>query len=118
MLALGVAGAGCQGLVLDPAQVIALELSAPPASLVVGDTVRLAARALNAQGDEVPGAAIRWAVVDTGLVGFTIDSVGGLVTAVEPGSGRVQARVENLRSDPVRITVTAPPAPATAGRVP
>jgi len=112
MLALGLASAACRGLVLDPARVIALEIPAPPASLVVGDTTRLTVRALNAQGDEVADAPIRWAIVDTGVVGFTIDSVSGLVTAVEPDTGRVQARVESLRSDPILITVVAAPSPA------
>lgn len=77
-------------------------------SVAVGDTVRLTARALNTHGAAVPGAVITWVVIDTGTVGFTLDGATGLVRGTTPGGGRVQARVENLRSDPLRITVTAP----------
>jgi hypothetical protein len=107
--------AACRGLTVDPGRVVALELPAPPASLAVGDTVRLAARALNALGAEISDADIDWIVVDTGAVGFTLDGDTGLVTGIAPGTGRVAAQHESLRSDPLRITVTEPlpPQPAT-----
>jgi hypothetical protein len=98
--------------VLDPDHVIALEIPSPPSSIVVGDTVRLTARALNAMGTPVPDVTIRWAVVDTGVTGFTLDE-SGLVTATAPDTGRVQARVDDLRSDPIQLKVVASlPGPA------
>ncbi|MDH3458975.1 MAG: hypothetical protein OER90_19210 [Gemmatimonadota bacterium] len=72
-----------------------------------GDTVTLRARAIDAAGDTVPDAMITWIVVDTGQVGFTIEETTGLVTALSPGSGRVQARVETLVSGPIMVSVLA-----------
>ncbi len=81
----------------------------------MGDTLRLTARAINASGEVVPEVVIIWAVldVDSGQLGFTLDSA-GLVTGVSPGTGRVQARIESLRSDPITIEVTAIPDSAEA----
>ena len=74
---------------------------------MVGDTIRLVATAINAAGNPVADAVVTWAIldVDSGQVGFTIDSTSGLVQGVSEGGGRVQARVENLRSDPITVTV-------------
>src|SRR5262249_41359648 len=46
---------------------------------------------------------------DTGQVGFSIDSITGLITGIHPGTGRVQARVEDIRTDPIQVTVIAAP---------
>jgi hypothetical protein len=99
-------GVACQGLVLDADRVIAIEVARTMATVRVGDTVRIAARALNAQGAPVTGASISWAIVDTGITAFTIDGSSGLITGQSPGVGRVQAAVETLRSDPLTVTVT------------
>jgi hypothetical protein len=76
-----------------------------------GDTLRLSARALTAGGDSAPEAIIVWELldVDTGQVGFTLDSLSGLVTANFPGAARVRARVDELRSGPLTVTVTPAP---------
>lgn len=80
-------------------------------SVEEGDTLRLRARAVDARGDSVPDAAIVWERLDpdTGQVPFAIDAMTGLVTGLAPGSGRVQARVESLRSGVITVTVTAAP---------
>jgi len=108
------AATGCKLITGDPNRIIALEISGTTQqSVEENDTLALSARALAANGDVVSGSSITWAVVDTGNVGFALDPATGRVAAVTPGkSGRVQAQVEDLRSDPVTIAVT--PAPDSA----
>ncbi len=112
-LLLGLAGwMGCSDITGNFDRVIAIELSSDLSVVVEEqDTVRLTARALTAAGDSVPGAAIFWVLLnpDTAQVGFTLDSATGLVQAVAPGTGRVQAAFENLRTPPITITVTPAP---------
>jgi hypothetical protein len=83
-------------------------------TLQEGDSLTLKARAVSAAGDVVPDAAVVWEIIDTGTVGFELDPDSGLVTAIEPGSGRVQARYEGLHAGPVRITVRPAPDSVTA----
>ncbi len=107
-LALAVCGIACTSLT-DFDRIVAIEIIGSTAPTVPqGDTLRLRARAIDAAGDSVPGATITWVLldVDTGQVGFTLDSTTGLVTAQTPGAGRVQARVETLRSGIITVTVT------------
>src|SRR5204863_4175377 len=102
-LTLGIAAlAACSDLTVSPDRVIALEISGPSPALEEGDTLRLAARALNAVGEAVPGVIVTWAVLDTGTIGFTL-SPSGLVTATTPGTWRVQASAANLTTGPVTV---------------
>ena len=99
---------GCSSLFGDLDRVIALEIAGGTArSIPVGDSLQLVARPVTAGGDTVAGAGIVWAVLDTGVVGFTLEP-NGLVIGTQTGKGRVQARYDDLRSDPVTITVTSP----------
>lgn len=101
--------AGCNVLLGDPDRIIALEILGPTKYTVqVDDTLYLKARARSANGDTVIGATIVWAVLDTGSVGIALDSATGMVIAHAAGDWRVQARVEEIRSDPITITVAAP----------
>ena len=69
--------------------VTAADISAPRDTLfALGDTVRLSAAALDANGNVVPDAQFTWASADT-LVA-TVDS-GGLVTAVSNGRVEISA---------------------------
>jgi hypothetical protein len=98
--------------VADFDRVIAIEiLGATTRTVEEGDTLRLVARAVSAAGAIVPDAQIAWGIldVDSGQVGFTIESETGLVTALSPGSGRVRARVGELTSGTVVVTVSAAP---------
>ncbi len=107
--AVALLAAGCGLLLGDPDRIIALEIVGPTKYTVpVDDTLYLMARARSANGDTVPGAAIVWAVLDTGTVGIALDTASGRVIAQAKGDWRVQARVEAIRSDPIVITVTAP----------
>jgi len=102
----------CGNITGDLDRIIAIELAGDlETSLVEGSTLLLEATAFDAAGDSVPGAEIFWRIldVDSGQIGFTLDSVTGLVTGVSPSSARVQARVENLRSGALTVTITGAP---------
>jgi hypothetical protein len=71
----------------------------------VGDTLRPAARALNGRGDST-AAVIIWSALDTTLQ--VVDSNAGTTVGRLVGTGRLQARVGNLRSNPVTISILAP----------
>jgi hypothetical protein len=111
----GYAATACEQITGDLDRVIAMELDVSTRMVEMGDTLRLTARAINASGEVVPEVTIIWAIldVDSGQVGFTLDSA-GLVTGISPGMGRVQARIESLRSDPITIEVSAIPDSAEA----
>ncbi|MCH7874764.1 MAG: hypothetical protein IH965_05645 [Gemmatimonadetes bacterium] len=106
--------AACNEITGDFSDVIAIEY-AGPSSLQIeeGDTVRLEALALDLRGEPLPDVQVVWTVIelDTVQVGFTLDSLTGLITATAPGGPwRVQGRVEELRTDPpIRVTVTPSP---------
>jgi hypothetical protein len=96
---------GCSNLDEGEAGVVALEVSAPsPDTLEVGETVQLVARALDRDGNTV-NTAISWRGVDTTA---SIDPATGIVTALFPGTARVQATVGSLASGLITLTVLAP----------
>ncbi len=101
--------AGCTLLTADFDRIIALQIDPEDRTVVVGDTIHLAAQAVNAAGEFVADAEIFWAIIDadSGQIGFTLDTATGIVSGLQPGSGRVQARVEEIRSNPIQITVVA-----------
>ena len=108
--------AACSAITGDLNRVIAIEVDGPAQRYVEeNDTLRLAARAIDAAGDTVSEAIVQWVLmdVDSGQVGFDLDSLTGLVTARSPGRGRVRARVEELYSDSITIDVS--PAPDSIG---
>ena len=102
--------AGCTLLTADFDRIVALQIDPEDRTVVVGDTIHLAAQAVNAAGEFVADAEIFWAIidVDSGQIGFTLDTATGIVSGIQLGSGRVQARVEEIRSNPISITVVAP----------
>ena len=70
----------------------------------VGDTLRPTARALNGRGDST-AAVIVWSALDTTIL--VVDSNAGTTVGRIAGTGRLQARVGTLRSNPVTITILA-----------
>jgi hypothetical protein len=85
--------------------VIGLEVSAPsPDTLEVGESVQLVARALDRDGNTV-NTAITWRGVDSTA---GIDPTTGIVTALFPGTARVQATVGSLASGLITLTILAP----------
>ncbi len=102
--------AACGIISPDFDRIVALQVDPEAITLTIGDTLLLEAQAINAAGDIVADADIFWAVidVDSGQLGFTLDTTTGTVVAIAAGSGRVQSRVANIRSDPITITVIEP----------
>jgi hypothetical protein len=113
------ASIGCSEILGDPDRIVAIEVvGTTTPSLAVGETITLEARALNARGEVVPDAEVVWAILDTGQVGITIDAETGLVTATAEGTWRVRARVDDLVSRPITVTVQPAAAPGAAGQAP
>lgn len=102
--------AACAIISADFDRIVALQVDPEALTLTIGDTLLLEAQAVNAAGDIVVDADIFWAVidVDSGQLGFTLDTTTGTVVAIAAGSGRVQSRVADIRSDPITITVVEP----------
>ena len=96
---------GCSNLT-EVGGVSGLEIRVPrPAAVEVGQTIQLAARALDRQGDSV-GAAITWLTPDTTVL-LTTD--GRLTGRTGGESARVQAQVGTLVSDFVTFAVNPRP---------
>ena len=86
--------------------VIAIEVVVPDSGRIeVGDTLRPTARALNGRGDST-AAVFVWSALDTILL--VVDSNAGTTVGRTVGTGRLQARVGNLRSNPITIAILAP----------
>lgn len=84
--------------------VIALEVTLPYGGQVeIGDTLVPSARALNGHGDSVT-ADIFWVALDTAFI-TVLDTTTGATRGDSLGTGRLQARVDLLRSNPVPVTV-------------
>jgi hypothetical protein len=99
---------GCSSLSPDFNQVVAIDVSLPYGGNVeLADTIRPSARALNGRGDSV-AATIYWASLDTAHVTM-LDSTTGATLGKANGAGAIQARVGNLHSNPIAITVLAAP---------
>ena len=101
------AALACGQLGTDLDQVVALEVFLPDSGRVeVNDTLRPRARALNGRGDSV-AAQVYWRSLDTAIV-VVVDSATGVTFAKAVGIGRLQARVDSLRTDPQSIIVVPP----------
>lgn len=105
-LALGlVLLAACSDFTADVGGVVSLQVNRPePATVEVGDTIQLSARALDRNGDSV-AVPIVWRTADTTIA---LDSVTGRVSGRVAGlTGRVQAAETSLISQPITLTVVA-----------
>lgn len=99
---------GCGSLLGDPDRVVGLELvGSTNRYLAVGDTLILVARGITARGERVPSLPIEWAVLDSVVTAFSLDPLTGTVIGKEKGSGRVQGRYQQLRTDPIVLTVVS-----------
>jgi len=96
---------GCSGLTEDEGGVVGIEVQVPgPDSLEVGESIQLAARPLDKNGDSV-AATVVWVSVDPTAV---IDASTGVLTGVSVGSARVQATVGSLGSNLITFSVVPP----------
>lgn len=99
---------GCTNLGTDLNQVVAIEVTLPYGGNVeLADTLFPGSRALDGRGDSV-AATIYWTSLDTAHV-TVLDSTTGATLGKALGTGQIQARVGNLHSNPVAITVLAVP---------
>jgi hypothetical protein len=88
----------------DPDQVVAIEVILPDSARVeVTDSYLPQARPLNGAGDSV-AAPVFWASLDTAVIAV-LDSATGMSLAKQVGTGRLQARVEAIRTGPQTVTV-------------
>ncbi len=105
---------GCSAITGNFGNVVAIQYqgSLTP-SIEEGDTLRLTAVALDIDGNPLADVPVVWQllVLDTTVVGFTLDTLTGLITAVAPGGPwSVQGSADGLRmSSPVRVRVTGAP---------
>lgn len=101
--------AACTVITGDLGRTIAIAIEGERTkSVEEGDTITLSAQAIDATGEPVPDAIIVWEMLDAD-VGFDLDGTTGIVQAEFPGSGRVRARVDELRSDTISVQVTGAP---------
>jgi len=90
----------------DSGQVVAIEVILPDSGRVeVTDSFFPRARALNGVGDSVP-APVFWSSLDTAII-KVLDSTTGVSLGDSVGTGRLQVRVDALRSNPQPVTVLA-----------
>jgi hypothetical protein len=71
----------------------------------VTDSFFPSARGLNGNGDSI-AATVYWASLDTAFLAV-LDSTTGVSLGVSIGTGRLQARVDELRSNPQPVTIMA-----------
>jgi hypothetical protein len=97
--------AACSDLASSTDTVVALQVTAPPGSIVeVGDTVQYTVVALNKDGDQIT-APIVWSTPDTTIA--AVDSVSGVVLGRLAGQARIQATSGGLVSPLNILTVVA-----------
>jgi len=89
-------------------QVIAISV-AVDSVVHVADTLRGHANALTARGDTVP-AMIYWTSFDTTILAVA-DSTAGVFVGRRAATTSIQARADNLHSNPIPISVIAPATP-------
>jgi hypothetical protein len=104
LLAMVTAGVACSDI-NETDGIIALAVAVPTdLSLEVGESAELAAWGLTPDGDSV-GTDVSWIAADTTVA---VDPT-GIVTALFPGPGRVQAQSGSIVSDIIGFTITATP---------
>lgn len=103
----------CSDLPVTGDGVVLLEVTTP-ASLTLrqGESITLAARALDQQGEAV-AAAVTWATPDTTI---TVSEAGVVTALTASGTGRVQASVGTLRSNILTFSLQPQPTVLRAGR--
>ncbi|MGH7701017.1 MAG: hypothetical protein ACREMJ_10945 [Gemmatimonadales bacterium] len=101
------AALACSQLGPDLDSVVAIEIVLPDSGfLQVDDTLDPHARPLNGRGDSV-AATVYWGALDTAVVAL-VDSETGAAVGKTVGTGRIQARVGRLPSNPVTLVVQPP----------
>lgn len=94
-----------------PVAIATVSISPSAASLEVGATVQLTARALTASGQGVDGAAFTWSADRLAVATVTN---GGLVQAMGEGETPIRARAGSIEGSIVVRIVEAPPGPVAS----
>lgn len=98
----------------EPPVVTSVTITAPALTLQVGQTLQLAATALDQNGNPVEGRTFEW-TTETPLVATV--SADGVVTAVSPGPALIRAGTDGV-TGALGLTITeAPPEPPPGGPV-
>jgi uncharacterized protein YjdB len=103
-LALAACGDGKGPTEAGGAQVAAVEVTAPAATLAVGETMQLGATPRGPGGAAVVGATVTWSSSDASVAAVT---AAGLVTAQAPGQAVIRATSGGRTGEAV-VTVSAP----------
>jgi len=88
--------AACSGSAGGGTGVARVTVSPAAAALCIGDTLTFKAKLLDASGDTVTGATVRWASSSPDTV--SVDSVSGLARALAFGTAQITASVGALKS--------------------
>lgn len=89
-------------IIVRPARVTKIEIAKLPASMLVGGTYRLAAKAIGASGDPREDVTFAWTSEDSSVA--VVDAA-GLVTGIAPGKAKLVATSEGARGE-VMVAVT------------
>ena len=101
-IAAGAGGVRATAELMVTVEAVALDVSPSAHTMFsVGDTVRLSAEVLDANGNAVPGISVTWASENSGIA--TVD-MSGLVTSVRTGSTNIYAETGAL-ADSASISV-------------
>ena len=101
-IAAGAGGVRATADLMVTVEAVALDVSPSAHTMFsVGDTVRLSAEVLDANGNAVPGISVTWASENSGIA--TVD-MSGLVTSVRTGSTNIYAETGAL-ADSASISV-------------
>ena len=95
-------------LAQEPARPASVEVTPAAIRLGVGETGKLSARGLDAQGRAIAGAIVRWFTANPEVA--VVDGETGVVTAVRPGEARVAALVNGVAAFATVTVEQLPPA--------
>jgi len=95
----------CGGYSSGPPPVATVDVSAPPASIVVGQSAQLSATAKDAKGNTLTGKTATWSTSSATIA--TVSSA-GLVTGVAPGTASITATIDG-KAGSQPVTIVPPP---------
>ena len=95
--------AGCEGLTSGDTKAVALEVVAPPDTILVNQHITIHVRVLNRSGDSIVGAPVRLVSLTPDTVG--VDSTQVAIVGINAGPGKYVAFSGSLPSVPIAVIV-------------
>lgn len=95
----------CQEKSITIVDVMTVRVQPDSVSLSVGESARLSAAFLDADGNVLGGRTVQWSSSDASVA--TVDET-GTVTALRPGKATITARSEGIAGNAVLVTTPAP----------